>query len=125
MRHHRRPQDADRDVEHAGIGHDLRCRDESFCDAQKIRPRSDQFLGEASADHHDQGDDQRLDVAEAFVLQKQNDENIERRDADAVDQRNAEEQIEGDRRADDFRQIASGDGQLADAPRGQNETGRL
>ena len=72
--------------------------------------------GETAADDRDQRDDQRLDVTKALVLQKQDDENIERGDADAGKKRNAEKQIERDGRADDLGQIAGGDREFADDP---------
>ena len=50
--------------------------------------------GEASADRHDERDDHGLDVAEAFVLQEEDGEHIERGDDTAPDERDAEEQLQ-------------------------------
>ena len=61
-------------------------------------------------------DDERLDVAEAAVLQEEDDEHVERREADAPDERQAEEQVEGDGGADDLGEVAGGDGDLAEEP---------
>ena len=43
---------------------------------------------EADADHPNQGDDQRLDQPETFLLQEQNQENIQRGKAHTPEQRN-------------------------------------
>ncbi len=70
----------------------------------------------------DQRDDQRFDVAEAAVLQVEHDEHVERGEADAPDERQAEQQVERDGGADHFGQVAGGDGDLAEDP--QNDGGR-
>ena len=62
----------------------------------RVRARRNEFPEEAAADYRDQRDDQRLDVTKAFVLQKQDDENIERGDANTCNERNTKEQIERD-----------------------------
>ena len=64
----------------------------------------------------DQRDDERFDVAEAAVLQEQHDEHVERREDDAPDERQAEEQVERDGGADDLGEVAGGDGDLAEHP---------
>ncbi len=46
--------------------------------------------------------DQHFDIAEASMLQEQDDHDVAAGDDDAEDDRNAKEQIERDRRADDF-----------------------
>ena len=61
-------------------------------------------------------DDQRFDVAEPVLLQVEDEQHVERRQAHAPDQRQAEQQVERDRRADDLRQIAGGDRDLAEQP---------
>src|SRR5947207_3195793 len=116
MGHDRRAEDADRDVKHARIGHDSRGRHETFGNPQQIRPGGHDLPRETAADNKDERDDERLDVAKAFVLKKQNEQNIQRRDADTGEQRQAEEQIERNGRADHFREIAGGDRDLANHP---------
>ena len=83
MRHDCRAEDADRDVEHPGIGDDLWRWNESFRDAQHIRPGRDQLPCETATDDRDQRDDESFDVSEAFVLQKHNRQNVQRRNTDA------------------------------------------
>ena len=66
VRHDRRAEDADRDVEHVGVAHDLGARDE----ARRRRPRGRAARARARrandpAISDDQQHDQRLDVAEA------------------------------------------------------------
>ena len=76
------------------VGHDLRRGNETFARSpNKSGPRSDHLPGETSADDRDQRDDERLDVAKTFVLQKQDHQHIERGDADADEERDFEEQI--------------------------------
>ena len=116
MRHHGGAENADGDVKHAGVGNDLRRRHETLRDPEQSRMGNDEFPRKASADHEDERDDQRLDVTETFVLEKQDDENIEPGNADAREKRKAEEQIQRDGRADDLRQIASRDGQFTNHP---------
>ena len=121
MRHHRRAQDAHGDVEHVGIHHDLRRRQEAFGDSKQIGPGKDDLQAETDADRQDQGDDQGLGVAKALVLQEQDQEHIQRGNADAPDERKAEEQIQGDGRPDHFGEIARRDGQFADDPKAEGD----
>ena len=60
--------------------------------------------------------DERFDVAEAAVLQEEHDQDVERREADAPDQRQAEQQVEGDGGAEHFGEVAGGDGDFAEDP---------
>ena len=71
----------------------------------------------------DQRDDERFDVAEAAVLQEQHDQHVERGQADAPDERQAEQQVQRDGRADDFGEVAGGDGDLAEQPQARSVTG--
>ena len=116
MRHDGRAENADRDVEH--------CLD-SLRACSGINPtRMPVELGlekissaaKQIADRRDESDDERLDIAKAFVLQIEHEQHIERGDDAAPDQRNAEEQLQRDRRADDLRQIAGSDRDLAKNP---------
>ena len=116
VRHHRRAEDADRDVEHVRVAQDLGARDEADRDRRQVGPRQPELDRERPGDQHDQRDDERLDVAEAAVLQEQHDQHVERREADAPDQRQAEQQVERDGRADHFGEIAGGDRDLAEDP---------
>ena len=57
-----------------------------------------------------------FDVTEAFALQKQHREHVRRRDDATPDERNSEEQLQRNGRADDFGQIARRDGDFAKDP---------
>ncbi len=118
VRHHRRAEDADRDVEH------VRCRAGSRRAGRTRRatpPRSGraraELDGERAGDGENQADDERFDVAEAAVLQEQDDEHVERGEDDSPDERQMKEQVERDRGADHFSEVACGDGDLAERSR--------
>ncbi len=123
VRHHRRADDADRNEEHLLVAEKLRGRDEAERDAAEARPGENQLRGEASADRENEHGHERFDIAEAFVLQKEHDHHIEHGDDAAPHQRDAEEKLERDGRADDFREVASGDRSFAEHP--EADDGRL
>ena len=106
-----------------GIAHDLDVRNEALHDAADFRSRDDDLEQEADTDHGDERDDERLEQPEALVLQVEHDEHVERGDRDAPGERDAEEQVERDRGADDFGQVARGDGDFAQHP--EREPDRL
>ena len=57
-----------------------------------------------------------LDPAEAELLQPQDQEHVERGEDDADLERNAEQQIEADRRADHLGEVGGADGELGQHP---------
>ena len=116
MGHHRRAEDADRDVEHLPVAEDLGVRHEAGGDGGHVGLREPDLDRERARDQDDQRDDERFDVAEAVLLQEEDDEHVERREAHAPDERQAEEQVEGDGGADDLGEVAGGDGDLAEQP---------
>ena len=59
------------------------------------------------------------------MLQEEHDEHVERRQANAPDQRQAEQQVERDRRANHFRQIARRDGDFTQQPEDINGRARV
>ena len=67
---------------------------------------------EQGDDGADERDDQRFNVTESPALQEQNQQHVQAGDEHAVEERNVEEQFERDGRADDFSQVAGGDGDL-------------
>ena len=83
VRHHRRAEDADGDVEHLAVARGS--------PARGMKPASDRRRGRACesqssianepAMSEDQRDDERFDVAEAVVLQEEHDEDVERGEA--------------------------------------------
>ena len=78
-----------------------------------------------SAGGQDEADDERLDIAEALVLEKQDDQHVASGQRDAPDERQAEKQIEGDGRAEHFGEIAGGDGNLAEDPQPDDGGSRI
>ena len=48
-------------------------------DGAQVGPGEPELDGERAGDGDDQGDDERFDVAEAVVLEEQDDEDVERR----------------------------------------------
>ena len=81
-----------------------------------LRPGEKHLHAEQRDDGADERDDQRLDVAESPALQEQNQQHVEAGDQHAVKQRNMEEQIQRDGRADHFGQVAGRDGDLRAHP---------
>ena len=117
MRHHRRSEDADGDVERLRVRHDRRgWEQEAPRDAGQLRPAEEDLEAEADPDHGDQGDDERLDVAEAAVLQIEHEKNVKRVQAHSPDQGDPEQQLQRQRGADDLGQVTRGDGHLAQHP---------
>ena len=116
MRHHGRPDDADRDIEHRRIGDDPGLRHETRHHRGQIGPRQEQFVDEAAGDHHEQRDDEGFELAEAALLEQQDQQHIEGGEADAPDQRQPEQQLQRDGGADHLRQIARDDRQFAHHP---------
>ena len=90
MGHHGRPDDAEREVEHVRIGHELRRRRETPNDRAPIRVRHGDLREKTDRDHADQRHDHDLDPAKTLVLQVEDQEDVERRDEDAELERDAE-----------------------------------
>ena len=116
VRHHRRAEDADGDEQHVGIARDLRVRHQRAQHAAQVGARQRQLDRERTGDAEDEQHHQHLDVAEAVLLQVEHQQHVERGEADAPEERDAEEQIQRNRRADDLREIARRDRHLAEQP---------
>ncbi len=102
MRHDGRADDADGEIEHLGIAHDFYGRGEPRDDGAHIGLRHRDLDGEADAGYGEQCYDKGLDPAEAYVLEVEDQEDIESGDEYADLERNAEQKIEADGGADDF-----------------------
>ena len=118
--HDRGAEDADGDVEHSGLvtmeGDGTR-----GCEGRAVvGAREEDWMPNRRDDGADERDDQRFDIAEAPALQEQDEEDVEAGDEDAVEERDVEEQVERDGGADDFGQVAGGDGDLGDDPEGRS-----
>ncbi len=118
MRHHRRAENADGNVQHCGIGDDRRRgHDKVAEDRPIIGPRKKHLHAEERDDGSDERDDQRLDITESPALQDQDEQDVEPGDEHAVKQRNVEEKLESDGRTDDLGKIACCDGNLGHHPK--------
>ena len=125
VRHDRRAQNAEREVEGVGIVDDFPPRHEPAEHAQPVRPRDHDLVEKTARDQHDQPADERLQVAEPPVLQQEDHQHVRRREEDTHDQRQAEKQVERDGRADDLRQVARHDGNLAQHPQHDTDPARV
>ncbi len=123
MRHHRRAEDAEREVEHLRIADDLGRRRETANHLSPIGIGERDLDRKAQRDHAEQRDHQSLDPAESELLQIEDQEDVERRDDDAELERNAEDQVEPDRRADHLGDVGGDDRDLGQEP--QDEGNRL
>ena len=115
VRHHRGAEDTDGDVEHVAVPHDLQMRHEAGGDARQLGARQPELHGERSGDHQDEADDECFDVAEATVLEEEDDEDVERSQAHAPDERQTEQQVQCNGGSDDFGEVA-GAGDFAEQP---------
>ena len=117
VRHHRCAQDSDGDVEHLGVGDDRGRGNEEVMQHRPVVGAGEEHLhAEHPRDGADQRDHQRLNVAEAPALHQENQQHVEAGDQHAIEERNVEEQVQGDGRADDLGQIACGDGDFGANP---------
>ena len=84
MRHHRRAEDPEREVEHVRIGDDLRWSAQSRAThAAPIAVARAICTPKQKAMTREERDDERLDPAEADILKIEDQEHVERRDDDA------------------------------------------
>ena len=125
VRHHRGAEDADGDVQHLRVAQDAAARDEAGGDRGEIGAREPHLDGERPGDGQDEPDDERFDVAEAAVLQEEDDEDVERRQRDAPRERHVKEEVERDGGADDFGEVARRDGDLAEHPEDDRDRTRV
>ncbi len=116
MRHHGRANDADRDVERSGVGDDLTRGNKAAEDGAGAWRGQYDLDRKADEDHDQQRDNEGFQRAEAALHQEQDEKCVRRRDERPDDQRNAEEQIERDRRADHLGEVAGNDRRLAGEP---------
>src|ERR1700680_2448410 len=86
-----------RDVKHRGIPEDLGLRNETAHHCPERRLRENDLEQKTKADGRDEGNDERLQQPESLVLQIEHEQDVERRNDDAVRDRNAEEQVERNR----------------------------
>ena len=116
MRHHGRAENAHGEVEHLRVAHDLDRRREAEDHLAHVGLRHGDLDGEAGGDHQQRAHDEGLDPAKAEVLQIKDQEDIERGNEHAELERDAEQQIETDRGADDLGHVGRADGDLRQHP---------
>ena len=121
VRHHRRAENADGDVQHIWIGDDLGHRHEAREDVADGGLRHCDLDEEAAGDDQQQAEDESFQVAEAPLLQEKNDQDVQRGQADAPHQRDAEEQLQRDGRADHLGEVAGDNRQFTEYPQGEGD----
>ena len=110
-------EDADGDVEHGGVGDDPWGRNEQAAQGEHVvGMREEDLDAEHREDGADEDDDQGFDPAESPALEEEDEQDVEAGDEDAVEEGDMEQELEGDGRADDFGEIAGGDGDLGKDP---------
>ena len=82
-------------------------------------------MQETAADDGDQGQDERLHQADAAVLQPQEQKRVGAVMQHGEQQRHAEEQLQADGGAQHLRQVAGGDGDLAQDPQSAETCARI
>ena len=117
VRHDRGAEDADGDVKHFAIAKNFRAGDEAHDGFAPNRAGEKDFVGKTASDGGDQRHDESLDNTEAAALKGQDDQNIEPGNKYAGEKRQAEEEFESHCGAENFREIASGDGNFANDPK--------
>src|SRR6266446_1285472 len=116
VRHHRRSQNPDADVEHLLICYDVWSGDKSEKNTTQVRFGEKQLGRETRGDGRNEGDDQGFDITKALCLEEENGQDIECSDNASPHQGNAKKKLQGDGRADYFSQIAGGNCDLAKNP---------
>ncbi len=125
VRHDGGAQNANAQVEHFAVTQDLAGGQEARRHPRHVGTRNDDLEQEAGTDRGDQHDDERLEHPEAAMLEEEDEHHVEGRDADAPGERDAEEQLERDRRTDHLSQVAGGDGDLAQHPQEERHGPRV
>ena len=116
MRHHGGAENAERQIQHVRVLHDLDGRREAADHLAPIGIGHGDLDAEADGDDQQHGDDEGLDPAEAERLHPQNQKHVERGQQHADLERNAEQEIEPDGRADHLGEIGGADGELGKRP---------
>ena len=97
MRHDGGAENSDGDVEHVGVGDDgSRGNEEVVRDRKPLGMGEQDFDAEERGDGADEGDDERFEVAEAAVLQEQDEQDVCAGDEDADEKWNVKEELESD-----------------------------
>ena len=116
VRHDGGAQDSHGDVKLRLVCQDGHGRDVAVEHRRPLRLGQHDLHGEAADDERDQPEHQRLQPAHALVLQPQDQEGVERGEQHAVQQRDAEQQLQRDGGADQLGQVGGADGDLGPEP---------
>ena len=125
MRHDGGADDAERQIEHGRVRHDLGGGREAADHLPPLRIGQRDLHEETGEDHPQQRDDEGLDVAEAEALQPEDQEHVERGDQHAQFQRDAEEQVEADRRPHHLGDIGGDDRYFGEQPEHEGDGTRI
>lgn len=126
MRHHRRAENAEAEIEHVGVGDEAPRRREAARDLGEIGTGQSELRCEAKADQAQHPDDEKLDLSEAQPLHGENEKRVQRRGDDAERERQAEEQLQPDRRADDLGEVRRENPRLGEEPKSNGDrVGRM
>ncbi len=105
MRHHGGADDANGDIEHVRIGdHGLR-RDEAGHDLVPLRLYQAEIDREADEYDREQRHYQRFQITKAALLQPQDQQDVDCGQQNAVHHRDVKQQVQRNRRTNDFRQV--------------------
>ena len=117
VRHHRGAQHADGDEEHLGFSDNRSRRHEQIVQRRRVLgPRKHHLDREQRQDGADQRDDQRLNIAESPALQQKDQQHVQPGDQHAIEKRKVKEELQSNRRTNDFGHIAGRDGDLGHEP---------
>src|SRR5260221_306077 len=105
MRHDGGAEDRNRDIKHILVANDFGGRNETLKNGAEFGTGKDDFSQKTASDRQDERDHQRFNVAKSFVLQIHHSQHIQRRDANAPDQWDFKEQVQGNRRTDYLREV--------------------
>ncbi len=121
MRHYRRPDDAGHEQQALLAG---QAGNKAGRDSRRRPADHGEVVHEAKEDDAEQGGDRELEFPVAALLERQDPEGDHRRDQARRQQRDAEEQVQPDRRADEFRQIGRHGDQLGLQPQAKGDRAR-
>jgi hypothetical protein len=116
VRHDRGADDADREVEQLRVGEDALVGQQAARKRRALRRCHQQHDAEAGGNHRNQADHHGLQPAQALILQVEDEDRIGACEQHARDQRQAEQQVQRDRDADELGEIAGDDAQLGEQP---------
>jgi hypothetical protein len=116
VRHHGRADDAERDVKHLRIGHDIGRGRKARDHRAPVGVGHRDLHEETGRDYRQKCDDEGLDPPKSLVLQPEDQEHVGRGDEDADLERDAEQKVQADGRADHLREVGGDDRRFGKQP---------